>query len=121
MATGASPSSKYAASLSRNSRMPTFTGSMDASFVYAPVRIIGATHLAGVLIQGEATAFLEPHFAAQRNCAAACFSNASCREADLVGPSIGPLHLNHKMAAAKLKHKLSAAAILCFKSQRPQR
>ena len=44
------------------------------------------------------------------------FINASCREADLVGPGIVPLHLNHKMAAAKLKHKLSAAAILCFKS-----
>jgi hypothetical protein len=73
--------------------------------------------LASVLVPGEATAFLEPHFPAQQNCAAACFTNASCREADLVGPSIGPLRLNHKMAAVKLKHKLSAAAILCFKSQ----
>ena len=31
--------------------------------------------------------------------------------------SIGPVHLSHKMATAKLNHKLSAAAILCFKSQ----
>jgi hypothetical protein len=27
----------------------------------------------------------------------------SAAEADLVGPKIGPLHLNHKMAAAKIK------------------
>src|ERR1700693_4057986 len=103
MATGASPSSKYAASFSRNSRMPTFTGSMDASLVYAPVRIIARDTVGRRDRPRPGDGLLSSPFAAQRNCAAACFTNASCREADLVGPSIVPLHLNHKMAAAKLK------------------
>jgi hypothetical protein len=98
--------------------MPTFTGSMDASLVYASVRIMTRDTVGRRARPRPGDGLFSNHICSLTELSSSLLHKCSVPRSRSCGPCIGPLHLKHKMAATKLNHKLSAAAISCFKSQR---